>query len=108
MVADLAPIAVVLPPGAKSAVVTGDDSAHGGLTALAAAANTRRNFGFGAIVGMVLAIGIYYAYVISPDEVLHSEAYYLALAVVFGLAVTVLVGLVLSVVTLVRAGDGHA
>lgn len=107
MVADLAPIAVVLPPGGESPVVTGDDSALGGLTALAAAANAGRNFGFGAIVGVVLAIGIYYAYVISPDEVLHSEAYYLALAVVFGLAIMVLVGLVLSVATLVRAEEAH-
>lgn len=77
---------------------------HGGLAGVLHHANASRNLAFGAVVGAVVAIGIYYAYVLAPEETLYDPTWYLALAVVLGVSLALLIGGVLSVLTLYRSG----
>lgn len=86
---------------------THEDTVEGpGLLATVAAT---RNFGFGLVVGAVLAAGVYYAYIHSPGQSPLDEPQYLGLALVLGVSVALLLGIVLSVATLIRRGsdDGH-
>lgn len=67
-----------------------------------------RNLGFGLVVGGVIAAGVYYVFVISPEETIHQPAYYLGLAVVLGVSIALMIAIVLSVVTLARLDvTGH-
>lgn len=99
----------VLCSGDKPTRVGHDSPQTATLGQVLVAANAIRNLGFGLVVGGVIAAGVYYAFVISPEETVHSPAYYLGLAVVLGVSIALLLGMILSVVTLARLDDsGHS
>lgn len=76
---------------------------------VAAVTNAWRNLGFGLVVGTLVAVGIFYAYVLSPDHPpLYDPSFYVALAVVLGVSIAVLLGLILSLATLVRRANKSA
>lgn len=78
------------------------------LRRLLEAARAGPNFAFGLVVGSVVAAGLYYARVISPEETVASPLYYVGLAVVLGLSIALLLAFVLSVVTLYKRGQAAA
>lgn len=96
------PSVAVLTPADEAVAVAADTNGSAGLGEVLVAANAARNLGFGLVVGGVIAAGVYYAYVLSPEETLYAPSYYLGLAVVLGVSIALLLGIVLSVLTLVR------
>ncbi|MFP4590624.1 MAG: hypothetical protein ACLFM8_04065 [Halobacteriales archaeon] len=67
-----------------------------------------RNLGFGLTVGAVVATGVYYAFVISPEETVHDPRYYVGLGVVLGVSLGVVIAVVMTVGALWRAAAGEA
>lgn len=80
-----------------------DDAADPGLTGLLASGHAVRNLGFGLVVGLVVSLGTYYAFVISPEETVHEPIYYVGLGAVLGLSIAVVVAIVLTVGAIWRA-----
>lgn len=74
-----------------------------GLAGLLDKGHAARNFGFGLVVGLVVAVGVYYAFVISPEETVHDPTYYVLLGAVLGLSIAVVIALVMTVGALWRA-----
>lgn len=83
---------------------------RGDLAALLEAGRAKQNFAFGLVVGGVVAAGLYYTRVISPEETVADPWFFLLLGVVLGVSIAFLIAFVLSAVTLYKLGtaaDGH-
>lgn len=84
-----------------------EDVEDPGLAGLLDRGHAVRNFGFGLVVGLVIAVGVYYAFVISPEETVHDPNYYLLLGGVLGVSIAIVITVVVTVGALWRAASDH-